>query len=266
MRRLAALALSLSFLPAVPAHAASSMTTTWVVERVSPRATTLTVRGGAGARDGEYAMAAVASATVDGRGTLTGAEGALFFGIAPDGETVVSTPAGDYGCHDVPNAGTACALHTEFGVIGFAVWWDDVTFNRVFVVLHGRNRSIDLGEHGSPGWRARRWTGAVRVVTDDIVVGPAAAGRAPSAFTYAESYGGRGGSVAIGHLPCLSAGYTNAGSGAARLLGGEHDVVGTCADFAPPAAFASGSTEWAFDGAAGGVSDTPARLVVIDGR
>ena len=266
MRRLAALALTLSLVPLAPAASAGAPTVTaWVAERVSPTATTLTVRGGAGARDGEYAFAAVASATAGRDGRFTDADGGLFFGIAPDSEGRVSTPAGDTGCRDVGAGGTACVVTDAGGAIGFAMWWDDVTFNRALIVLRGRNKQVDLGEQGSPGWRLRRWTGAVRVVSDaDMASASTALGRGVGTFGYAEAPGGSTGSVAIGRLPCLNAGYTNVGAGAARLFGGTKEKVATCADWYPPAAAAPGGTEWVLDGAATGVSDTPARLVVVE--
>lgn len=256
MKRLAALALSLSVLPLAPVAAADPMLATWIVERVSASARTLEINGGAGARDGEHAFAAVASATA------TDADGALFFGVVPDSNARVSTPAGDAECRDLPVAATACATKA-FGAIGFVVWWDDATFDKVFVVLHGRDKDVDVVD--SPGWRLRRWRGPVRVVTDaDVVSSGSPAARGAGAFNRAESWGGSRGSVAIGKLPCLNAGYTNVGAGAATLTGGTTDKVATCADWYPPAAAARGGTEWVLDGAAAGASDTLARLVVVD--
>jgi hypothetical protein len=267
MRRLAAaIAAAIAAavaLPVVPAHAGTPPTTTWVVERTSSRARTLTIRGGAGAGEHEWAMAAVVAATVGADGRFRGAEGGLFFGATAE-DAKVTGPDGVTHCKDLPVPGGVCM--SDFGAaIGFAIWWDEITFNRAFVVLRGRDASIDLGDHGSPGWRIRRWTGPVRVVgdVDDAAVeGPLGAGA--GGFTKAEAVGGPGGSVAIGHPPCRSLGYTGAGSGAVRLLGGVQDAVATCADWAPPAAYKPGSTEWSFTGAIAGVSDVPARLVVIE--
>lgn len=261
MRKLAALALSLALLPAVPATADSYGVTAWVVERTSATATSLTVRGGVGALGGEDAFAAVSSATVDRAGRFTDAEGALFAGLVPE-DPRVTTPAGEVGCHDVPG-GTGCVVRSLGGVLAFAVWWDDATFDRVVVVLRGRSKDVELSE--SPGWRLRRWTGTVRVVDDvDVVSAATPLGRGVGTFGYADSPGGPGGSVAMGKLPCMHAGYTSAGTGAARLLGGTEERLATCADWIPPAAAARGSTEWVLDGAGSGVSDTSARLVVVE--
>lgn len=267
MRRTAAVALALAVLPLAPAGAAADpLLATWVVERVSPTAKTLTVRGSAGALGGEHAFAAVASATVGRDGKLSGADGALFFGVVPDSRIQMETPAGRVECKDIPVAATVCAQQMAVGVIAFAVWWSDVTFNRAFVVLRGRSRGIDLGEHGSPGWRLRRWTGPTRVVTDaDMASAGTPLGRGAGSFGYASAPAAAG-SVAIGKLPCMNAGYTNVGAGAAELRGGIRPVLATCADWYPPAAASRGATEWEFEGAAGGVSDTPARLVVIQER
>jgi hypothetical protein len=264
--RTLAVAAALLALPVVPAHAAPKPppTTTWVVERTSPRATSLTIRGGAGAGDHEWAMAAVASATVGPDGRFSGAEGGLFFGTVADGDPAVHTPAGTARCSDLPSTGTVCAT-TSVAAIGFMIWWDDVTFNRAFVVLRGRRASVDLGERGdSPGWRLRRWTGPVRVVADTDAAGADAVLASADGFTTAHAVGGPHGSIAIGHPPCRSVGYTGAGTGAVRLVGGVEEKVATCADFGPPAAYKPGSTEWTFSGAAAGMSDVPARLVVIE--
>jgi hypothetical protein len=262
MRRLAALALMLTALPLAPASAADRLLTTWVVERTTSAPAPLTIRGGAGAHDGDYAFAAVAGATVR-NGRFTGAEGGLFFGIAPDSDVSARTPVADVECKDVPVASGVCAASMSGGGIAFAVWWDEPTFNRAFLVLRGVDKNMDLGEDGSPGWRLSRWTGTTRVVTDaDMASAGSAMGRGAGAFGSASAPGGVGGSVAIGSLPCESL-VVGAGSGAATLTGGTKDAVATCADQAPPAAAAPGSTEWVFEGAAGGVSAHPARLVVI---
>jgi len=264
MRTLAAAALLA--LPVVPAHAAPAPppTTTWVVERTSPRATELTVRGSAGAEDKEWAMAAVASATVGADGRFRGAEGGLFFGAVAESDPWLHTPAGTTHCSELPTAGSVCANGWAGAGIGFAIWWDGITFNRVFVVMHGRRASIDLGDKGSPGWRIRRWTGPVRVIADTDAAGAETGLAGVDGFTTAHAVGGPGGSIAVGHPPCRSVGYSGAGTGAVRLLGGVEDKVATCADFEPPAAYKPGSTEWTFSGAAAGMSDVPARLVVIE--
>lgn len=263
MRRLALL-VALLALPVSAAEAKAPMrTTTWVVERVSSDASdTLTVRGGAGADEHEWAMAAVAAASVGQDGRFTFAEGGLFFGAMAN-ETTVTSPAGETRCSDVSAVKAVCL--SDFGAgIGFAIVWSKVTFNRAFVVLRGRAASIDLGEDGTRGWRYRRWTGPVRILGDDGEVSAAGpVGTSTSTFTDAEAAGGPGGSIAIGHLPCRGIGYTNTGSGAARLRGGTKDVVATCADWYPPASYNAGGAEWTFSGAATGVSDVPARLVVI---
>lgn len=262
MRRLAVLALLLTALPLAPASAADRLLTTWVVERTTSSPAPLTIRGGAGAHDGDYAFAAVAGATVrDGR--FTSAEGGLFFGLAPDSQVSAHTPAADVECKDVPVASGVCAGAITGGGIAFVVWWDEPAFNRAFLVLRGVGKSMDLGEDGSPGWRLSRWTGTTRVVTDaDMVTAGSAMGRGAGAFGYADAPGLAGGSVAIGSLPCENF-VVGAGAGAATLTGGTKDAVATCADSSPPAAAAPGSTEWVFEGAAGGVAAHPARLVVI---
>ena len=265
MRRLLALALLVAALPVTSANAGDPLLATWVVERTDPHATTLTVRGGAGARNHEYAFAAVASATVAKDGRFTGADGGLFFGITPDTDARARTPLYDVACRDIPVAGHVCSSSEAFGGSTFAIWWDDVTFNRVFVVLRGRDKDVDLGSPATPGWRLRRWDGTTRVVTDaDVAEAATPAGRGAGTFSYAAAPGGSAGSVAMGKLPCLNAGYTNVGAGAARLVGGTEEKVATCADWAPPAAAAKAGTEWVLDGAATGASDTPARLVIVE--
>jgi len=265
MRRLA-VATALLALPLVPARAAAPppATVTYVAERTSAAAKELTVRGGAGARDHEYALAAVASATVGRDGRFAGADGALFFGSTAEDGAVVRTPVAQVKCKDIAN-GLACA-NDAGAAIGFAVWWDETPFNRVFVVLHGRNISADLGEHGSPGWRLRRWTGTTKLVNGMLEPASAGApaGAGASAFARAQATGGQRGSVTIGHPPCTFMSVLPAGSGAVRLLGGEKDVVGTCADQNPPGAYAPAGAEWTLDGAAAGYSDVTTRLVVIE--
>jgi hypothetical protein len=264
LRALVAASLTLAFAPVSPAGAADPLLTTWVVERTSRAASELVIDGGASAKEGEYAFAAVLSATVDETERFTDAEGGMFFGITPDSDAQASTPAGDVDCDDTP-AARVCLTMESGGAIGFVIWWSNATFNRAFVVLRGRNQGVGLGVGTSPGWTMRRWTGNVRVVTDaDMASVETPFGRGAAAFGYAEAPGASSGSVAIGHLPCVYAGYTNAGTGAARLLGGTREVVATCADWYPPAAAATGGTEWVLDGAATGVSDVPARLVVIE--
>jgi hypothetical protein len=261
--RTVALALTAALLPFVPAEAATKPSVTaWVVERTAPGARSLSVSGGSGAGDGEHAFAAVASATLDARGRFSDAEGALFFGSDPDSDPGVSSPAGTTRCSDVPAAAQVCASSTTGAGIGFVVWWDDATFDRAFVVLAGRGKQVAI--EGS-GWRLRRWTGPVRVVYEsDLASAGTVLGRGAAAFNAAESWGGPGGSVAIGKLPCLSAGYTQAGGGAVRLTGGTAEKLATCADWYPPAAAAPAGTEWLLDGAAAGASDTIARLVVVE--
>lgn len=262
MRRLAALALMLTALPLAPASAADPLLTTYVVERTTAATAPLTIRGGAGAHGGDYAFAAVAGAT-SRNGRLISAEGALFFGLAPDSELGARTPVADVECKDVPVASGVCAGTITGGAIAFAVWWDEPAFNRAFVVLRGVGKSVDLGERGSPGWRLSRWTGSTRVVTDaDLVTAGTAMGRGAGSFGYASAPGAVRGSVAIGSLPCESF-VVGAGAGAATLTGGTKDALATCADTYPPAAAAPSSTEWVFEGAAAGVAAHPARLVVI---
>jgi hypothetical protein len=264
MRRLTLLAALLA-LPVVPAHAAPAPppTTTWVAVRTSPSARTLTVSGGAGARDHEWAMAAVASASVGPDGRFSGADGALFFGATAESGITVTSPAGQTQCKDVPNAGQVCADGYAGAGIGFAVWWDEVDFNRVFVVMRGRDAGVELGPD-SAGWRLSRWTGPVRVVTNDVASAAAPFGAGAAGFTSATAVGGPGGSVAIGHPPCSMMAVPGAGQGVVRLLGGVQDKVATCADLTPPASYKPGSTEWSFSGAVAGYSDVPARLVVIE--
>ncbi|HWL36731.1 MAG TPA: hypothetical protein VNQ77_11105 [Frankiaceae bacterium] len=262
MRRLAALALMLTALPLAPASAADPLLTTYVVERTTSAPAPLTIRGGAGAHDGEYTFAAVASATSRG-GRLVAAEGALFFGLAPDSELSARTPAADVECKDVPVVSGVCAGSITGGGIAFVVWWDEPAFNRAFLVLRGVGKSMDLGEDGSPGWRVSRWTGSTRVVTDaDMASAGSAMGRGAGVFGSASAPGAVGGSVAIGSLPCENF-VVGAGAGAATLTGGTKDAVATCADSYPPAAASPGSTEWVFEGASAGVAAHPARLVVI---
>lgn len=264
MRRLAALTLLLAAAPVAPAHAAAT-TTTWVVERVRDDAGPLTIRGGAGAGDGEYAFAAVATTTVDAKGQFDSAQGVLFFGVAPDTQASTTTPVGDLACRDVPAASEICAGQASGGVVVFAAWWDAPGFDLAFVVLHGSDKTIDLGERGSRGWRARRWTAPVRVVDEgDLARTAGAFAMGAAVFGRSEAPGGVAGSLAIGHIPCKHLSSPGYGTGAATLTGGEKDVLATCADFSPPAAYAFGGTEWVLDGAVTGVSDSPARLVVID--
>ena len=259
MRTLAA-ALALATLPFAPAQAADPLTTTWVAERITSKTAPLRMFGGAGADDHDYALAAVVSATVS-NGQFTQAEGALFFGIAAESSVVVRTPAGETRCDKLPSVGTACSGTAGAGMV-FGVWWDAPEFNRALIVMRGRSTTVALDD--SPGWRLRRWTGPVRIVTGDAVNGEAPFGTGASAWTRSASTGGPAGSVAIGHPPCRSVGYTNAGAEAARLLGGAEEVVATCALPYPPASYANGSAAWDFTGAAAGLSDVPARLVVIE--
>ena len=264
MRGLALAALAaLPVLP-LPAGAASDpLVKAWVVERVDPSATEVVVRGGAGARDHDYAMAAVASATVGRDGRFTSAEGALFFGVSPESGFRVRGPAGETTCEDLPDR-RLCSTTTAAGAIAFAAGWSGVTFNLVLFVLRGRDASVDLGENGSPGWRLRRWDCRVRIVANaDAASADTALGRGAGTFANAESVGGPGGSVAIGHPPCARF-VVGLGGGAVRLAGGKQEVVSTCPSMYPPAAAAPGSTEWRLSGAAAGISDTPARLVVIE--
>jgi hypothetical protein len=266
MRRLALALAALTAFPLTPALAAPKPTvTTWVVERTSARADTVTVRGGAGARNHEWAMAAVASATVGKDGRFRSADGGVFFGVATESGAVVDSPAGQVRCDGVPNGGTACTDGQAGSGIGFAIMWTEATFNRVLVAIRGVNASIDLGEKGSPGWRLRRWNGTTRIVLSDLASAHGPLGVGAAALGDAPTVGGPGGSVAIGHPPCQGVGYAAAGSGAVRLVGGTKDAIASCpADLFPPAAASPSSTEWTFSGASAGVSDTPARLVVFE--
>jgi hypothetical protein len=267
VRRLALALAALTAFPLTPAVAAPKPTvTTWVVERTSPAKHPVTVRGGAGAPKHEWVMAAVASATVGRDGRFQSADGGVFFGATSESGAVVKSPAGDVRCDGLPNGGTSC---TDDGLAGsgiaFAIFWDDPAFNRVLVTIRGVGASIDLGDKGSPGWRLRRWTGTTRIVTSDMASADGPLGAGGAAFGDAQAPGGPGGSVAVGHPPCKGFGYAAAGSGAVRLLGGTKEAVATCpADLFPPAAAATGGTEWTFTGASAGVSDVPARLVVFD--
>ncbi len=266
MRRLALVLAAVTALPLLPAEAgAGSTVTTWVAERTSSTARTVLVRGGAGTGDHDYAMAAVAGATIGSDGRFTGAEGGLFFGATAESDSGIKTPVGETRCSDLPNPGGSVCFQWSGAAIGFAILWEDVPFNRVFVVLRGRDAVVDLGEDGTEGWRLRRWYGPVRISGDgDDAAADVALGVGAGTFSQAGAIGGPGGSVAIGHPPCRSVGYTGLGSGVVGLYGGEQDVVATCAGMAPPASAAAGSTEWTFSGAAAGMSDVPARLVVIE--
>lgn len=264
MRRVAALALLLAAAPVTPADAKVT-TTTWVVERTNDDQRPLTIRGDAGAGNGEYAFAAVATADVSRSGEFTAAQGVLFFGIAPDTQATTQTPVADVACRDLPTVSTVCAGQDSAGVVFFGVWWDSPSFDRAFVVLRGDDKSVDLGHKGSPGWRLRRWTGGVRVVDKgDLARTAGAMGNGAAVFGRSEAPGGVAGSIAIGHLPCTHLSAPGYGTGAATLTGGEAEVLATCADRLPPAAYARGGTEWVLDGAVTGLSDSPARLVVID--
>jgi hypothetical protein len=265
MRRLMLVLPVLALLPLTSADAAErTVVRAWVAERVSAAATAIEVNGGAGVNDHDYAMAAVASATVGRDGRLTGADGALFFGATIDSTPSVGTPGGSLHCEALPAAGTACSDMPAFGAIGFAVGWSDAAFNRVFVVVRGTDPSVALGRKVR-GWELHRWYGRVRIARGDDADATTPVGFGAGAFTTAEAVGGPGGSVAIGHPPCKMAGYAAAGAGAIVLSGGTHDVVASCpADQVPPAAAAPGSTEWTLSGAVSGVSDVPARMVVIE--
>lgn len=262
MRRLAPfLALSLSALPLAPvADAAGPALTAYVVERTDPDAASLTVSGGVGAGDREYALAAVATANTGANGRFTSADGALFFGVTVEAYAAVKTPAGTYRCGDIPVAGTACAGALAGGGIGFAVWWDDAAFDQALVVLRGRGADLDV----SVGWAASRWTGSVRVVDNADAASVTTTGGGVAAFAgEATAPGGGRGSVAIAHPPCHLFGIAAPGAGAVALTGGAAPVVAACPDaLAPPASAASGATTWKLTGAAAGVSDVPARLVV----
>lgn len=261
MRRLTVLAALLA-LPVVPAHAAPPPTVTYVAERLSPTAHTVEISGGAGASDHEWALAAVVAATVDSAGRFTYAEGGLFFGAVAESGAVVRTPVATKRCADLPTA-AFCANSRAGAGIGFVIWWDDAAFNRVFVVLRGRDASASLD--GTRGWRLRRWTGPVHVVADgDYAGADTVLGASAGAFAKANAVGGVRGSLSVGHPPCRTLGYTGAGTGVVQLKGGADDVTATCAVETPPAAYARGSTEWELTGEAAGMSDVPARLVVIE--
>src|SRR4051812_35581929 len=111
MRRLTLALALIAALPAVPARAATpTVVRTWVVERVSASAGDIIVQGGAGAADGDYAMAAVAAATVGPDGRFSYAEGGVFFGTTVDSTFHVTTPAGGAGCEDLPAPGTCTGI------------------------------------------------------------------------------------------------------------------------------------------------------------
>lgn len=265
MRRLTLAVAALAALP-LPAHAAPQPPLrAYVLERVAADATDPGVTGGAGANDHQYAYAAVASATVGDDGRLRGADGALFFGATAESDTSASSPNGTTRCSQLPGAGQVCGSGYAAAGIAFAVWWDDAAFNRVVVVMRGHHQQLRLMD-GVRGWRLRRLDGTVREVAGDLA-GASTTPYGAGSFVDAESVGGPGGSVAIGHPPCAQVGYAGAGGGAVRLLGGTKEAVATCpATFAPPAAAAPGSTEWVLTGAAAGVSDVPVRMVVIEPR
>jgi len=266
MRRLALVLAVLATAP-LPASAAAGQPPlrAYVLERVSPHATDPGVSGGAGADNHQYAYAAVASATAGDDGRFDDAEGALFFGTSAESDPAVSTPNGDTHCSQVPQAGQVCSSSYAGAAIGFAVWWDDATFDRVLVVMRGNNQRVELMD-GVRGWALKRWNGTVREVAGDLA-GATASPYGAGSFVEAEAVGGPGGSVAIGHPPCMRVTYASTGAGAVRLLGGTRDVVGTCsASLVPPAAAAPGSTEWSLSGATAGVSDVPVRMVVIEAR
>ncbi|HEV2890240.1 MAG TPA: hypothetical protein VGX28_07660 [Frankiaceae bacterium] len=263
MRRLAAALVLAAALPVPAADAGLPPLRAYVLERVSADATDPAVRGGTWAGDGQYAYAAVASATAGADGRFDDAEGAMFFGVSATSDPSVSTPAGRVQCSAVPAAGTACVDGMAGGGIAFLVWWEDATFDRVVVAMRGHDQRVELDDHVR-GWRLSAWRGPVREVAGDLATATATPYGAGS-FVDAESVGGPGGSVAIGHPPCTQVGYVSGGAGAVRLLGGTREVVGSCpATFSPPAAAAPGSTEWSLTGAAGGVSDVPVRMVVIE--
>jgi hypothetical protein len=263
MRRLTLALALIAALPAVPARAATpTVVRSWVAERVSPDAGDVIVQGGAGAADGNYAMAAVAAANVGPDGRFSYAEGGVFFGLTVDSTAHATTPAGGVGCETLPAPGT-CTKFLSGGGIGFAVWWDKpVAFNRVLVTIRGQRPGVQLDPRVR-GWRLSPWKGTVRIVESTTAGATTVLGTGASAFTDAQSVGGPGGSVAVGHPPCRMAGYGAAGTGAVRLLGGKQAAIASCpADQAPPASYAPGSTEWQLTGAAAGLDDVPARLVV----
>ncbi len=201
MRRTALLLTALALLPLAPAGAAPArpVVRAWVAEKVSPDATPVTVHGGAGVADHDYALAAVASATAGRDGRFTDADGALFFGATVDSTPRVFTPGGTAGCDTLPNAGTACAELTAGGAIGFVVWWDDPAgFDRVVVAVRGLDPEAGLGDDVR-GWRLRRWTGRVTVAGGDVARATTPAGTGAGTFLSAEAPGGQAGSVAIGH-------------------------------------------------------------------
>ncbi|HVF05324.1 MAG TPA: hypothetical protein VNA20_10815 [Frankiaceae bacterium] len=261
MTRIAALALLLAGLPLAPADAATT-TTTWVVERTAPDPERLTVGGGAGVHTGEYAMAAVATADAEPDGALRSAEGVLYVNVAATSDPYVRTPVAGASCTGTPGVSEVCSEWFAGGGLAFAAWWDDPDFDRVFVVLRGAASSVEVTGRG---WRLRRWSGETRIAGDDAVSAgvPFAGARA---FQQASARGGASGSLALGQLPCDGVGLVGAGAGAAQLTGGAAPVLTTCASAAPAAAVATGATTWTLDGAAAGLADVPARLVVIDAK
>jgi hypothetical protein len=145
------------------------------------------------------------------------------------------------------------------------VWWDEASFNRVVVVMRGNDQGIELMD-GVRGWRIEPWDGWLKEVGGDGA-GASATPYGASAFVAANAVGPAGGSVAIGHPPCAYFGYASAGSGAVRLTGGHEDIVSACpAPNTPPAAAMPGSAEWRLSGATAGITDVPARLVVVGRR
>jgi hypothetical protein len=268
MRRLALVLAVVTAFPLSPVSAAPPKIgiSTWVVERVKPNARALSISGGASAWNHDYAFAAVASVSLDKDGRFADAEGGLFYGAAAESGVFVRTPAGDVACGGLPNGGTACHDGLAGAGIAFAIWWDNASFNKVFVVLRGSDRSAKIDTKSSPGWRIRPWTGPVRVVTNadyGSVMGPLGTGVTVSGD--ATAAGGSTGSVAIGHPACASYGVAAAGSGVVTLQGGTKDVTRTCPkDVAPPAAAAPGGTEWTLSGASAGQTDVPTRLIVIE--
>lgn len=263
MRTLLATLAVLAALP-LPADAARLPVRAYVLERVSDDATDPGISGGAGARDHEYAFAAVASVTTS-RGRFADATGALFFGVTAESDPEATGPGGATRCSAVPGAREVCGRTVSGAGLAFAVWWEDATFDYVLVAMRGRDQEVRPME-GVRGWRLRPWRGAVREVAGDLA-GATASPYGLGSFVDAEAVGGPGGSVAIGHPPCTQVAYASGGAGGVRLLGGTREALGACpATFAPPAAASPGSTEWTLTGAAAGVSDVPVRMVVIEAQ
>ena len=270
MRRLA-LAAALLVVPVVPAHSAGLTpasaaprieTRVYVFDRVHPKAPMLAVKAVV-ETGGDYALGASAAAIVGRDGRYYKVSGGGFMGVTSGRKSVVGPTSGLPVCSVDPN------VHHCQEPTGEYTWWmaGDGLYNRLFVILHGRIKSV--GFTVPDGWRQWRLTGHVSLVagSETVTVQPAQDYRFGQFDGRVTAAGGPHGSIALGHpVPCS---YFGMGTGDVWLRGGQVDVEDHCTappyrNVAVPVSYADGRTTWTYEGTTTGWSDVPIRLLVMD--